>query len=146
MIMLKASHIATEISQTLPTLLRHMYPYVFQPMELPPSQVIAIISIEENPGCNLTILRKEMHVTAPTITGIIDRLERDDYVRREEDKNDRRVTKVFLTVKGKKVAVKFREKIKTRWEYILSKMPGDVGGTVLGVMKRITKGFTDGTM
>jgi len=94
--MSKADLIAKEISETLPTFLRHMFPYVFEPIHLPPSQILALVSIEERGSCTLGQLKKEMHVTAPTITGIIDRLERDGYVKRISDLKDRRVTNVIL--------------------------------------------------
>ena len=96
----RKQEIAKEISQTLPTFLRHMFPYVFQPIKLPPSQVIALVSIQERRDCTLTELRKEMHVSAPTITGIVSRLERDGYVKRLPDDKDRRIVHVVLTPKG----------------------------------------------
>jgi len=142
----RADDIAKGISKLLPTFLRHMYPYVFQPIDVPPSQVIAMVSIQERGGCSLSELRKEMHVSAPTITGIIDRLERDGYVKRLADQSDRRVTNVMLTKKGKGIVQQFRNNIRKRWQYILMKMPLEVGESVLNSMGRLTKGFRDGTM
>ena len=144
--MSKADLIAKEISETLPTFLRHMFPYVFEPIHLPPSQILALVSIEERGSCTLGQLKKEMHVTAPTITGIIDRLERDGYVKRISDLKDRRVTNVILTKKGKGIIKQFRTKIMKRWQYILTKMPIEVGDTVLQTLKRMTKGFKDGSL
>ena len=142
----KKQVIAKEISQTLPTFLRHMFPYVFQPIKLPPSQVIALVSIQERRDCTLTELRKEMHVSAPTITGIVDRLERDGYINRLPDDKDRRVVHVVLTPKGVEVVQQFRKNIKDRWDYILSKMPVETGATVLQIMRKLTQGFSDGLL
>ncbi len=142
----KREAIATEISQTVPTFLRHMFPYVFHSLEIPPSQVIALVSIQEHKKCSLTMLKKEMHVSAPTITGIVDRLEKGGYVKRIAHENDKRVKNVILTLKGEAVIKKFRGNIKKRWEYILSKVPVELGETIVGMMKRMTQGFKDGTI
>ena len=45
-------------------------------------------------------LGRECDMLASTATGVIDRLERDGYVRRERDLDDRRVVWVQLTEKG----------------------------------------------
>jgi DNA-binding MarR family transcriptional regulator len=42
----------------------------------------------------------------PTVTGLIDRLEKSGYVKRSDHPNDRRVYLVHLTEKGSKVAKK----------------------------------------
>jgi DNA-binding MarR family transcriptional regulator len=138
--------IAKTISELLPTFIRHMYPYVFQPIPVPPSQVLALVSIQERGGCTLTELKKEMHVSAPTITGLIDRLERDGYVKRRNDVNDRRVTNVVLTARGVRLVDQFRGNIRKRWQYILSKTPLEMAEVLVNIMQKITKGFKDGTI
>nr|CAI78510.1 hypothetical protein [uncultured bacterium] len=144
--MSRSDVIAKEMSQRIPTFLRHMFPRVFNVMELPPSQVVALVSIEEQGSCTLSQLKDEMHVSAPTITGIIDRLEDHGYVARKKDEDDRRVVNVSLTDKGRKVVHKFRRNIEERWQQILKNMPVEVGETALETIKRITKGFSDGTI
>ncbi len=143
---LRKKIIAKEISELLPTFLRHMYPYVFAPIGVPPSQVLALVSLQERGGCTLTELKKEMHVSAPTVTGIMDRLERDGYVKRSTDKKDRRVKNAVLTKKGKEIVNQFRRNIRKRWQYILTKMPLEMAQTQVNIMRNITKGFKDGTI
>jgi len=144
--MKKSDTIATELSQLMPTFLRHMYPYIFQPIALPPSQVVALVSIQEKGRCTLSELRKAMHVSAPTVTGIVDRLERDHYLVRIYDQMDRRVTYVRLTGKGAWIVKKFRINIKKRWQHILSHMPLETGDMVVRMVRQITKGFEDGSI
>ena len=139
-----APKIAQEISLLLPTLMRHMFPYVFQPIHLPPSQIIAIVSIHERGKCRLGDLKKEMHVSAPTITGIINRLERDGYVRRITDRQDRRATNIVLTKKGITILKEFRGNIRKRWLHVLNKLPAETQEALTMTLRRITKGFTDG--
>lgn len=142
----KKTLIAQEFSQIVPIFLRHMFPYVFHSLEIPPSQVIALVSIQEHEICPLKTLTKEMHVSAPTVSGIIDRLEKGGYVKRVLHNQDRRIKMVSLTAKGEKVVAQLRINIKKRWEYILSKMPVESGETILGIMKRLTQGFKDGSI
>ena len=142
--MKNTAQIAKEISQILPTFLRHMYPYVFQPIPVPPSQVLALVTIEEKGTCSLGKLGKEMHVSAPTISGIVDRLEKGGYIKRLADKKDRRVTHIILTHKGKKVVQHFRENIMTRWQYILKNLPAEMQEGPLFMLRQITQRFIDG--
>lgn len=51
-------------------------------------------------GMTMTELGKNLLVTKANMTGMIDRLERDNFVSRHPDQHDRRVTKVMLTEKG----------------------------------------------
>ncbi len=46
-------------------------------------------------------------VTRATMTGLIDTLERDGYVKREPDPNDRRMMSVLLTPRGEKFLIEF---------------------------------------
>ena len=140
--------LAKEMSQFLPTFIRHMYPYLFEPIDVPPSQVLALVTLYERGGCTMSQLKDELHVSAPTVTGIVDRLVRVSYVRREEDTKDRRVKNVYLTERGKDIVNQFRENIRKRWEYILSQKPDALEGmaAAMTTMKGITKGFQDGTI
>ncbi|MBI4639089.1 MAG: MarR family transcriptional regulator [Candidatus Tectomicrobia bacterium] len=54
----------------------------------------------EHDGLTQTELCRSLFTDGPTITGIIDRLERDGFVTRQRDSNDRRVIRVSLTDKG----------------------------------------------
>ena len=131
--MTRPIQIAQEMSLLLPTMIRHMFPYVFQPINLPPSQIIALVSIHEKGTCRLSELRKEMHVSAPTITGIA-------------DKFDRRVTNIALTAKGQGVVKEFRKNIKKRWSYVLTKLPPETRENLIHVVRKITRGFSDGVI
>ena len=51
-------------------------------------------------GISLTELGKLLYFDNPTITGIINRMARAKLLRRNRDRNDRRVIKVYLTQKG----------------------------------------------
>lgn len=138
--------IAAEMSYLMPTFLMNMFPFVFEPMKMPPRQVLACICIEERGGCTLGDLAKDLHVSAPTVTGIIDRLERDGFVQRATDAKDRRVTNVTLTKKGAGIPQKLRENIQKRWTHILDRLPEDMREAPLAMVRQITQRFKDGTI
>ncbi len=53
-------------------------------------------------GLPLSALGRNLLVTKANITGMVDRLERDGYVTREDHPTDRRVTRARLTPKGRR--------------------------------------------
>lgn len=55
-------------------------------------------------GATLATLSRRMLVTAGNLTGLVDRAERDGLVERRADPSDRRLTRVFLTPKGDRLA------------------------------------------
>ena len=138
--------LAKEMSELMPIFLMNMFPYVFQPIDVPPSQILALICIEKRNGCNLTDIKNDMHVSAPTISGIIDRLDRDKMIARCQDEEDRRVTNVVITKKGKAVIGELRKNIQKRWGYILSRLSDKEADQVISMVRRITQGFLNGTI
>jgi DNA-binding MarR family transcriptional regulator len=65
--------------------------------------ILAQLSREKN-GSTLTDLSKRLLVTAGNLTGVVDRMEKLELVRRNSDSKDRRITRVQLTEKGKLLA------------------------------------------
>ncbi|MEO8875782.1 MAG: MarR family transcriptional regulator [Polyangiaceae bacterium] len=56
-------------------------------------------------GQTLAALSRRMLVTAGNVTGLVDRAERDGLVERRNDPEDRRLSRVFLTKKGRALIV-----------------------------------------
>ncbi len=56
-------------------------------------------------GQTLASLSRRMLVTAGNVTGLVDRAERDALVERRADPQDRRLSRVFLTKKGRALIV-----------------------------------------
>jgi DNA-binding MarR family transcriptional regulator len=61
-------------------------------------------------------------MTAPALTEQVDSLERDGFVRRLEDSNDRRVVLVELTARGRKELDRYRDYMKLRVARVLAGM------------------------
>lgn len=67
-------------------------------------QVSALKILEAVGDLSLTELSERMSARNSTITGIVDRMERDGLVVRERSQNDRRVVLIRATEKGQKLA------------------------------------------
>ena len=74
-------------------------------------------------GATLASLSRRMLVTAGNLTGLVDRAERDGIVERRADPKDRRLTRVFLTTKGDKLAQKAIREHNRLAEELLAPMP-----------------------
>ena len=75
-------------------------------IEVTPIQVMLLFFLQQNNGLSLTQISQGLMLENPTVTGLIDRLEKSGHVKRSDHPNDRRVYLVYLTEKGKKVAKK----------------------------------------
>lgn len=69
--------------------------------DLTATQYIVLARLWEEDGVSLTVLGESLYFDNPTLTGIIDRMERDGLLIRQRDNEDRRVVKIVLTQKGR---------------------------------------------
>uniref|UniRef100_A0A832A2G1 MarR family transcriptional regulator n=1 Tax=Desulfacinum infernum TaxID=35837 RepID=A0A832A2G1_9BACT len=70
------------------------------PYGLTQAQFFMLIALYEEDGVLPSRLAEKTHLDRPTVTGLIDRLERDGWVARRLDPEDRRSLRVFLTPKA----------------------------------------------
>jgi DNA-binding MarR family transcriptional regulator len=68
------------------------------------SQLLVVKILEEGQGTSLSELSERLRAKNSTVTGIVDRMERDGIVTRTRSETDRRVVHLGLTGKGKKLA------------------------------------------
>ena len=81
--------------------LRRNYDRQLKEFGLTPCQFEVLITLWEEDNILSSELGKRVSRDGPTITGVIDRMERKMLVKRKRDSNDRRVVKVVLTSKSK---------------------------------------------
>ena len=86
----------------------HHKPYVVTPPQL---GVLSLLS--ESDGETVGTIAQRRGLDAPTITGIVKRLEQNGLVERLHDREDRRVVKVYLTDEGRDVMRLLPEAIAT---------------------------------
>ncbi len=68
-----------------------------------PVQYAAVCVLAERDGQTSAEVGQRLVIDSATMTGIIDRLERDGLVTRQADKDDRRATRLYLTAQAKKL-------------------------------------------
>ena len=135
----RAKVIAEEISWLIPKLLRGMRAGFMTSPQVTASQIITLMRIYENSPVQVGRLSKEMHVSAPTITGVIDRLVRSQYLRRIHSKTDRRVVNVELTDKGEKLVQVQLSEINKRWYAILRHLTSQDREDYIRILRRIVQ-------
>lgn len=68
-----------------------------------PPQWGVLVALWEQDGLSLSELAKRSFFDGPTMTGIVDRLEKSNLVERRRDSSDRRVISVYLTGEGREL-------------------------------------------
>ena len=131
--------IAEEITWLVPKLLRGLRAGFIAAPQVTTSQIVTLMRVYDKVTTRVGILSKEMQVSAPTITGVIDRLMRDGYLRRTHDKKDRRAVNVELTNKGKELVEHLRSEINKRWYRILIHLSEEEREDYLRILKRIVE-------
>jgi len=81
-------------------------------------------------------LSKNASVTMPTMTEMIDNLEREGIAERIRDSQDRRVVKVHLTEKGKQLRKKFMDKRRNELKNILSNLSKEDRGELMNALAK----------
>ncbi|EQB4342330.1 MarR family winged helix-turn-helix transcriptional regulator [Clostridium botulinum] len=105
-----------EISQDLYDLLLNLHKKLLNPDELkkkfplPPSHVKVIVYLKHNGNCSISKIAKDLLISKPNMTPIIDKLISENMVTRYTDSKDRRVIRVELTKKGS-IFIKDQEKL-----------------------------------
>ena len=83
--------------------MRRFFEFQMKKYGITPPQFEVLISPWTEDGLVLSDLSKRLSRDGPTITGIIDRMEKKNLVRRERSSRDRRVIKVFIAPKAKEM-------------------------------------------
>ncbi len=137
--MQKIKVIAGQIAWLVPKLLRGLRAGFMVAPQVTTSQVVTLMRIYEKTRTRIGDLSKEMHVSPPTITGVIDRLVRYGYLKRTHDSLDRRVVNVELTDKGKTLVEHLLSEINKRWYKILVHLTEEERENYLKILKRIVQ-------
>lgn len=80
-----------------------------QQQDISPPRFMALQILERHPGITITTLAQQLKLTLGSASQLIDRLENDGLVARQEALNDRRVRHIFLQSKGQAIIDAIRE-------------------------------------
>lgn len=73
------------------------------------SQTIFLVRLWEQDGQNQIELTKSAGLKQPSVVRILDRMERDQLIKRVQNKDDRRMFNFYLTAKGKNACKKLEK-------------------------------------
>jgi DNA-binding MarR family transcriptional regulator len=79
--------------------------------------------LESSPGITITAIAQELKLTLGSASQLIDRLEHDGLVSRQEVKSDRRVRRIFLREKGQEIIAQCRSMASIKQLDLLSNVP-----------------------
>jgi len=78
-------------------------------MKLTFHQGLTLVCLGERDSCKMTELSKETGINLTALTGVVDSLVKDKFVKRERTSKDRRVVLVNLTSSGRKLVNEMRK-------------------------------------
>jgi DNA-binding MarR family transcriptional regulator len=129
--------ITLEISRLIPKIATQAHPGSFANIKITPAQILMLMSIHAHGQCHLKTLSRERKVSPPTITGLVDRLLKDGYVKKGPDPEDRRAAMVSLTKKGEGVINRHLTGIQGMWKGILIHLSREEREQYLSILRKI---------
>jgi len=88
-------------------------------------QLICLLTIIENESITVTEIGQKVYLSASTVIGILDRLEKNGLIQRERDTKDRRLVNVTVTKKGYNVAAKAPSPLQETFAEAIKRLPED---------------------
>jgi len=137
--MARIDQIAEEVATLMPMIARRILLGFFQSIDITQTQIFTIMTLSEQSPVRLSQLSKKLQISAPTVTGIVDRLEKSGFVKRIPDIKDRRVINVGLTAEGRHIAKKLKITLKRKWKGLLSKLPPHDQSNYVGILRKIQR-------
>jgi len=110
---------------------------VIKSSELTVSETHAIEALGQYGKMNMRSLAQKLGVTTGTTTVTVDRLQKNNYAKRESIKEDRRVNLISLTEKGKKVFEEHHNYHINLTEQITSSLTLDETKQMFNILKKI---------
>lgn len=107
------------IAQLMPRIIQGVQIEFLVKRTLTQTQFLVLVSLHSWNLCPMTTLAESMHVSLPTISGIVDRLVKRGYVNRCVNQQDRRRVVITLSDKGQKMIAQFQSAVTRRWEDVL---------------------------
>jgi DNA-binding MarR family transcriptional regulator len=76
------------------------------------TQLRLLRHLDEHEGMGNAELADRLYVTRPSVSALLERLERGDFIRREVSPNDRRGIQIFLEERGRTVVASLRQELR----------------------------------
>lgn len=100
-------------------------------------QMKVLLLLRENGPLRVGILARHLNVSTPTITGIVDRLVRQELVSRQDDPTDRRVVLNALTGRGVEMMERLHNRGGTELARAMTTLTGGEQAELARLLRRI---------
>lgn len=108
-----------------------------------PSQWGVLALLSDSDYMTVGMISQQRGIDAPTVTGIIKRLEQSGLVERRHDREDRRVVKVYLTPEGASITAILNPRVAIFNDEMLRDFAGEERELLLKNLQRIIVNLTD---
>lgn len=117
----------------------------FKETSLTVPQIMVIKAVARYKKLKVSEISKEINLVNSTVSGIIDRLEKQDIVRRVRSEEDRRIVYIELSNKGDEIIKNYRHIINNFFDNIFSNSSENEMETILSGLK-VLKGILDNNL
>ena len=107
------------ISQLMPFVIQGAHLEFLAGKTITQTQFLVLVAIYSSRRSTMKKLADSMHVSMPTISGVVDRLVRAGYLCRLTSAEDRRHVVVELSPRGRAFISQFQQTISRRWQEVL---------------------------
>lgn len=144
---LSLNDFAIKISEIQPVLLREFLRRqvgAISQGSITPQQILVMEILFNQQESRMKDLAQALGVSMATMTGIVDRLVRHNFVERIFDQKDRRIIKTRLTLKGKALLKKYLQKKRNLILDVFSKLSSEERTAYLTIIQKV-KNILHGT-
>ena len=106
-------------------------------MKFSKSEIFAMLLIDKRKEITMTELAEYIHSPMSTATGIIDRLVRNGYIKRERSEQDRRIVVLMLAEKGLLEITRLKELISSYINKVAESLTQDEIQVLTGVISKV---------
>ena len=117
--------VSLAVAQLMPQIMRGVQLDFFVKRGVTQTQFLLLAAIRSYGRCAMGTLARNLHVTMPTASGLVERLVKSGFVRRSSLPEDRRCVVAELTPKCKQFFHDFESVIRHRWEEVLISLDPD---------------------
>lgn len=109
-----------EIEETFREFIRTLLPkwVDLKNQEVSFSQFVLLQILRKKGPKKVSELAEDMFVTSSAITGLSDKLVKNDFILRERSEKDRRIVQLVITEKGEQLALKIEQQQKEKMDHI----------------------------
>ena len=108
-------------------------------LDISPAQIHALMWLGLDGALPMGELARRLSSTEKTVTGLVDRLERQELAKRTRDARDRRVVHVALTRRGANVHKKIQTQMKARLNLFLAMLDRAERQSFVRILERLVE-------